>query len=143
MLLYSFLNPSLKVKVSQANVISLYFVGNNDVLLPVIIVVGFPSLCDTAVKSTSETVHIVPKMATRTYGQLACFNCTTSHLEAHWQVEDGFINGEADHVNRLTFISRCFNITKNMNVTCHGVTSTPSNEMPPGADTAKVILIQG
>ena len=129
-----------EAKVSHANVISFIVFG---VLLPVIIVAGFPSPCDTAVTSVSETVQIMPKMATVTSGQLVCFNCTTSHLEAHWQIEDEFINGEADHVNGLTFISRCFNITKNMNVTCYGVTSTPLNGTTPGADTAKVILIQG
>lgn len=137
---FFFLNPSLKPKSHMP--IWLAFIVF-DVLLPVIIVAGFPSPCDTAVTSVSETVQIMPKMATVTSGQLVCFNCTTSHLEAHWQIEDDFINGDADRVNGLTFISHCFNVTKNVTVTCHGVTSTPSNQMSPGADTAKVILIQG
>ena len=91
--------------------------------------------------SMSETVHIVPKIVRGTYGQPACFNCTTSHHEAHWQVENETMNGNADRVNGQTFTRYCFNITKTMTVTCHGITF--SNEILTGADTGKAILIQG
>ena len=87
-------------------------------------------------------VHIEPKMVRGAHGQQACFNCTTSHLEAHWEVENKTIPGNGDRENGKTFISYCFNITKSVNVTCYGVT-TSSHGILTATDTAEIIKIEG
>ena len=86
---------AMQPKVSQDNVISACFCFSL-VHKTVIASSRFPLPCGTGVKSTSETVcvepvSVEPKMVTGTYGQPVCFNCTTSHLEAHWQVGIGKI----------------------------------------------------
>ena len=90
----------------------------------------------------SETVHIEPKMVRGAYGQPACFNCTTSYLEAYWRVENKTIPGNGDRENGQTFASYCFSITKSMTVTCHGVTISSSG-MLTETDTAEIIMIEG
>ena len=49
------------------------------------------------------------------------------------------INGNPDHINGQTFSTYCLNITKSMNVTCHGFTNV--NET--GTDTGEIIMIDG
>ena len=62
-------------------------------------------------------------------------------FQSLWQVDNETIHGNADHKNGQTFSTYCLNITKSMNVTCHGITNL--NGTRTGADTGEIIMIDG
>ena len=92
-------------------------------------------------------VNVLPKSVAGKYGHRVCFNCTTTHVEAHWKVEDenGTIDGNADSFSiggrTVTVSNYCFNVTRNMRVTCYGETPSRDNSILPGTDTGEVILL--
>ena len=92
----------------------------------------------------SMTVDIVPKVVRGMRGQQACFKCKTSpDHEAHWEVEGHIIEGNPDLIGGKTVISRCFNITKSMNVTCVSEMLSSNAAILPERDTGEIILIKG